>query len=136
MDTIFLEGVELSFHVGITREEKAFAQPCSLDLEIAIDLKEAGRTGDLSRTLDYAVLFAELEKLSVSRPFVLLEEIALLAADLVLQHPLVRQVRVRIKKLQPFTPKVKSVGVEIRKSRKSDTSIQDYEQGARHFPQI
>ncbi len=117
MDTIFLEGVELSFQVGMTQEERAFAQPCSLDLEISLDLKEAGRTGDLARTLDYAVLFAELEKLSISRPFVLLEEIAFLAADLVLQHPLASQVRVRIKKLQPFTPKVKSVGVEIHKAK-------------------
>lgn len=122
MDTIFLEGIELPFRVGITREERALAQPCCLDLEIDADLKEAGRTGDLSRTLDYAVLFAELEKLSVSTSFMLLEEIALQVADLVLQHPLARQVRVRITKLQPFTPKVRSVGVEIRKSRKSDTS--------------
>jgi FolB domain-containing protein len=119
MDTIFLEGIELSVRVGITEEERSIPQPCSLDIKLKVDLKEAGRSGELSKTIDYAALYAELERLCASRSFVLLEEIAIQAADLALRHPLAAQVRVRIRKLQPFTRKIKAVGVEIRKAKES-----------------
>jgi FolB domain-containing protein len=117
MDKIFLRGIQLPIRVGVTDTERAVPQPCILDLEIGVDLSDAGRSGDLARTIDYSSLFADLEQLCLSRDFVLLEEVAERAVELVWRNPLARRVCLRIGKVHPFTDKLHSVGVEFRRKR-------------------
>jgi 7,8-dihydroneopterin aldolase/epimerase/oxygenase len=117
MDKIFLQGIQLPIRVGVADSERATPQPCVLDLEIGVDLSAAGRSGDLTRTIDYSRLLTDLEQLCLSRDFVLLEEVAEQAVELVWRNPLARQVRLRIGKVQPFTDKLQFVGVEFRRKR-------------------
>ena len=120
MDKIFLEGIRLGIKVGTTQEERSKPQPCRLDLTLVANLDQAGRTGELEGTVDYARVFKSVEKICLDETFTLLEEVAYQVCCQILENFEVRQVKLRIRKLQPFSDQLHSVGIEVkRKQRKA-----------------
>ena len=60
-DRIVVRGLRLWAHVGVLEFERAQGQWFELDLELAVDLAEAGRCDALERTLDYSRLITALQ---------------------------------------------------------------------------
>ncbi len=118
MDRIFLEGIHLDIRVGTSEQERSHPQPCRLDLFLRNPLQHAGETGNLLDSIDYAAVFSTIEKVCTSQVFHLLEEVAHRVCEEVLAHFQVKSVRMQVRKLQPFSDKINSVGIEIRRSRK------------------
>ena len=54
MDKILLHGVQICGRHGVCPDEKKYAQPFCLDLELSADLSRAGQTDDLADTISYA----------------------------------------------------------------------------------
>ena len=75
MDKILLEGIRLEIRVGTTEQERSEPQLCGLDLVVEADLKQAGRSGDLRHTVDYAAMFRFIEAHCSQNSFTLLEEV-------------------------------------------------------------
>lgn len=119
MDKIFLEGIQLGIKVGTTEEERSNPQPCRLDLTLIADLSQAGLSGDLEDTIDYAAVFESVEKICLGKAFTLLEEVAHQVCGEILENFGVKQVRVRICKLQPFSDKLQCVGIEVKRRRRN-----------------
>ena len=115
MDRIFLEDVRFWIAVGVTEAERIRPQPCRLDVVLEADLSQAGETGDLSRGVDYAAVFATLEQICGRGSFQLLEEIAHQACQAILGQFPVESVQFAIRKLRPFTDQIGAVGIEVRR---------------------
>ena len=118
MDKILLEGIRLDIRVGTTEEERSEPQLCGLDLAVEADLKAAGRSGDLTHTVDYAAIFRLLEAHCSQKTFTLLEEIGQQVCDKIFDQYPVESIKLRIRKLNPFSSRVSAVGVELKRNRK------------------
>ena len=114
-DRILIEGLVCRAHVGVPAAERRKRQKILIDLELALDLRKAGRSDRVDQTVDYAAVAREVKDLAESRPFVLAEAIAEAAADRVLARFRVDQVTVWVRKFS--VPGTKSVGVEITRGK-------------------
>ena len=116
MDTVFIEGLEVLAHVGVTEEERRRRQRISIDVGMLLSLARAGRSDSVEDSIDYAAVSVQVRKLAENRSYRLAEALAQALADGILKqfHP--RQVCVRVRKFS--VPGAVSVGVEIRRSRK------------------
>jgi 7,8-dihydroneopterin aldolase/epimerase/oxygenase len=118
MDKILLEGIRLDIRVGTTEEERSEPQLCGLDLVVEADLKAAGRSGDLKHMVDYAAIFRLLEAHCSQNSFTLLEQIGQQVCDKIFDQYPVESIKLRIRKLNPFSSRVSAVGVELKRNRK------------------
>jgi len=111
LDTIFIEGLEVLAHVGITQEERRQKQRLRIDLELSLLLARAGESDSVEDTIDYAAVSSQVKKTVEDRPFVLVEALAEAVAQAILKRFRPKEVRVRVKKFS--VPETESVGVEI-----------------------
>ena len=103
MDKIYLKNVEIFANHGVFKEEKTLGQNFILDLELTLSLEEAGRTGDLTRSVHYGELCHGIEKEFVKESYDLIETAAQKVAEFTLyNYPLVKEVKVTLKK--PWAP--------------------------------
>jgi dihydroneopterin aldolase len=120
-DRILLAAMRFEVRLGVTEEERATLQPIEVDVEMAFDLAEAGRTDDLARTVDYGWVFGLCREIAEGRTFNLLEALAESIAAVILDRAPVGQVRVRVRKLRvPVEGRLEYAGVEIVRSRPTE----------------
>ena len=118
MDKILLEGIRLKIRVGTTEQERSEPQLCGLDLVVATDLRAAGRSGDLKHTVDYVAIFRVIEAHCLQNSFTLLEEVGQQLCDRIFDQCPVESIKLRIRKLKPFSSRLKSMGIELKRTRK------------------
>ena len=103
MDKIYLKNVEIFANHGVFKEEKTLGQKFVLDLELTLSLEEAGRTGDLTKSVHYGELCHGIEKEFMKESYDLIETAAQKVAEFTLyNYPLVKEVKVTLKK--PWAP--------------------------------
>lgn len=113
-DTIKLRGLRVLALCGALPEEYDRPQPFELDLDIQLDLSIAGESDDLSDTVDYGALVAQIEALCTAEHEVLLERMAERVAAHVLQDGRVEAVEVEVRKLRPpVAQQLETTGVRI-----------------------
>ena len=83
---------------GSRPEERTLGQRFVVDLEMGVDLAEAGRSDDLSRTVDYGELYRETRAVLEGEPLNLIEAVAERVAEKALAHERILSVRVRVRK--------------------------------------
>ena len=103
MDKIYLKNVEIFANHGVFQEEKNLGQKFILDLELTLSLEEAGKTGDLTKSVHYGELCHGIEKEFTKTSYDLIETAAEKAAEYTLvNYPIVESVKVTLKK--PWAP--------------------------------
>lgn len=101
---------------GVLPEEKVLGQIFIIDLEMKTELKEAGVSDDLKKTVSYAEVFADIEKIVTLEEFDLIEALAEKIAERVLTAYPINKVKVRVKKPQaPIKGQFDFVAVEIKR---------------------
>lgn len=115
MDKIYIKDLEIfSFH-GAIPEEKVLGQKFILSFELDIDLRQAGKNDDLTKTVHYGELADKVEKEFTKTSYDLIEKAAEEICEFVLlNYPLVKKVKLLLKK--PWAPTRKHleyVAVEI-----------------------
>ena len=119
-DSVFIEGMRVPAHIGVTAEERDTLQVLRFDLELQCDLRRAGESDDVSHTIDYGAVHEHVVTEVESTPCKLLEHLASrIAAELLAAFPACQAVRVRVGKpaLFPTTGRSGMPGVEITRSR-------------------
>jgi dihydroneopterin aldolase len=118
LDLIELRGLRVTAVVGVLPEERERAQPLELDLDVAVDLRAAGRTDDLGDTVDYGALCTVVTEIVAGAEPLLLERLATLVAEGALAaDDRVRAVDVVVRKLRPPVPHdLASSGVRVRRT--------------------
>ena len=120
-DRIELRGLRVLAVCGAQPEERDRAQPVEVDLEVGVDLAEAGRSDLLADTVDYGALARAVARVATEARFTLLEHMAERIAEEVGADPRVESVTVAVKKLRPPVPvHMASAGVRITRRRAPD----------------
>jgi 7,8-dihydroneopterin aldolase/epimerase/oxygenase len=122
-DRIELRGMHFEGRHGVLPDEATTAQPFDVDVVLELGLAAAGRTDELSRTVDYGDVFRRARAVVEEGPHVaLIEALAeRIAADLLAAHPAVDAVTVRVRKPRaPLPGTFGWAGVEIRRERGQD----------------
>lgn len=103
-DRIELRGLRAQGVHGVLPEEQLRAQPFEVDLWVEADLRTAGRSDDLTDTLDYGAIAESVAKVVTGEHFALLERLAERIAEVVLVDGRVTSVTVAVRKLRPPVP--------------------------------
>ena len=103
MDKIYLKNVEIFANHGVFQEEKNLGQKFILDLELTLGLEEAGKTGDLTKSVHYGELCHGIEKEFTKVSYDLIETAAEKVAEYTLvNYPIGESAKVTLKK--PWAP--------------------------------
>lgn len=117
-DKIFVEDLRFYGHHGVTDAEQTVGAWFSVDVELTLDLRDAGLSDDLRATVDYGEVAHRVVEVGTKERVNLLERLAVLLADALLREFPAQTVRVRIRKLAPPTEGIHGVpGVELHRSR-------------------
>ncbi|MEZ4452632.1 MAG: dihydroneopterin aldolase [Nannocystaceae bacterium] len=117
-DRILVDGLHVECIVGVYPEERDREQPVHVDVELALDLRDAGLRGDLSRSCDYAAVARDVAALLQFRRYLLLEVAAEeITGFLLAAHPRVAEVSLRLAKPCALPGLARSAGVALRRDR-------------------
>ncbi|MGZ6265975.1 MAG: dihydroneopterin aldolase [Candidatus Limnocylindrales bacterium] len=120
-DRIVLANMRFDGRHGVEDDERARPQPFEVDLDIGLDLRAAGLTDDLGRTVDYGDLFEICRSVVEGPSRRLIESLAEAIARQVLDRTLdrgVEEVVVRVRKPQaPLPGRLDHAAVEITRRR-------------------
>jgi len=118
MDRVTLRNLRVYTHVGCTAEERRVGQHLEVDIELRLDLREAGTSDRIAASIDYAKAATLVRDAVAGIEANLLETVAERAAASLL--PLgAREVVVRVRKPSPPIPGAHAdhAEVEIRRTR-------------------
>src|SRR5438874_10725311 len=101
-DLIRLTGLTFYGYHGVNPEEKQIGQRFIVDLELSLELAPAGRSDDLTVTVNYSEVYRIVRDIVEGMPRNLLEAVAEQIASDVLQQTSAKAVRVRLAK--PWAP--------------------------------
>lgn len=118
-DVIELRGLRQAAFVGALPEEAERKQPIEVDIDVEVDLLEAGTSDALDDTVDYGMLCDVVETVIDEGHVQLLERMAQAIADrLIATDPRIAAVTVAVRKLRPPVPQdLATSGVRIRRAR-------------------
>lgn len=115
-DRLTVQALKVMAHIGVTEEERRERQRLEVDVELFADLEEAGRTGDLHRTIDYRQVADGLRSLLEGRPWHLVEAAARASLDFLFERfPAAGGAVVRVRKY--VLPDTAHVEIEMERRR-------------------
>ncbi len=113
-DLITIRSLRVTTRIGVTDEERAEPRTVTLQIEMATDTSAAGRSDDLTDTIDYAAVIEQVQALVTGGEFRLIEYLAEEVARLVAAKKGVRAVTVEVEKDDPpVAAEVEAVAVKI-----------------------
>ena len=115
MDTIYIRDIALQCIIGVNEEERLEKQGVLINVKLEIDLSAAGRTDDLSKTVDYEAVQLRIAEMVENSAFLLLEAMAERIAQICLDaSDRIEAVEVLVEKPGALRF-ARTVGVEIRR---------------------
>jgi len=101
MNIIRVEGIELYAHHGCLEEEALIGSHYRVDVEIETDFTEAAKQDDLSKTVDYVVVY-QIVRREMKIRAKLIEHVGQRIIDsLKSELATIKKVRVKVSKLSP-----------------------------------
>ena len=98
-DRILLQGMVFHGRHGTLPAERELGQPFVVDVELRLDLRPAGASDDLTKTVDYAEVHRIARKIVDGEPVGLIETLAeRIAAAILEDFPLVEATKVKVSK--------------------------------------
>jgi dihydroneopterin aldolase len=117
MDRILLEGMSFQGRHGVRPAERERPQEFKVDIEVDCDLSEPGKSDRIEDTVDYRQVRSIAKEVIEGESQKLLERLAALIADRVLQLQRVGGVTVRISKLPESMQPIAAAAVRINRTR-------------------
>lgn len=118
MDTITLQGMHFYGYHGCLPEEQKTGQPFHVDAILYTDLSKSGASDNLLDTIDYSQVYQIVQTIVEQRKYQLIERLASVIADEILQRFPVENVRITVHKPQaPIGGPFDDVAVTVERSR-------------------
>jgi dihydroneopterin aldolase len=112
LDTIFIEGLEVSTLIGAYDWERGISQCLRLDLALGWDIRPAAENDELAKALDYAEVTAAIDRFADAARFELVETFAERLAASLMQEFGIAWLRLRVTK-PGVNARAVALGVEI-----------------------
>ncbi|MDD5698502.1 MAG: dihydroneopterin aldolase [Victivallaceae bacterium] len=96
MDKIIIGGLRLTTVIGTLAEERRRKQQLIINLELGLPLQAAGKSDELSDSVDYSRIEAKIIEMGAKTRFFLLERFAEATAELCLAEKPVCRVKVEV----------------------------------------
>jgi len=119
MDAIHIEGLLVRAVIGVSEEERRTKQDILIGIVLEGDFREAGRTDDIERAVDYRAVKQKVLRFAEVSRFRLIESLAEGIAEICLQDPRVVRCRVRVEKPGALRF-ARTVAVEIAREREPE----------------
>jgi 7,8-dihydroneopterin aldolase/epimerase/oxygenase len=119
VDCLHLRGIRGYGYTGVLPEEQILGQWFEVNLQIYLDLSLSGQSDVLADTLHYGPLIAQVQEIIRRSHYALVERLAAVIADAVLEYPIVEQVQVCLIKNPPIPDFGGQIQVEILRSKGS-----------------
>ena len=116
-DVILLEGIQVPAALGVTAAERRVRRPVLLDLEVARDLRAAGRSDRIRHTLHYKRIFEVVEDVAANQEHRLVEALGDRIARAVLAKFDADSVTVTVRKPTPIAGVLRYAGVRVTRTR-------------------
>jgi len=121
-DLIQISDLLLRTIIGINDEEREKRQDVLINLTMQVDLREAGRSDDISDAVNYRTITKEIIDLIENSQFQLVEKMADEVAKICLKDERVQQTIVRIEKPGALRF-ARSVGVTVERTREDYSGV-------------
>jgi FolB domain-containing protein len=115
MSKITIVDLEVSYHVGVTDEERAKPQRLLITVDLSFDFSSASVSDRIEKTINYYDLAQDLLKYGDGRSWKLLERLVANVADHILAKYKPLTVTVEIKKFS--IPQARYVSVSLTRAR-------------------
>ncbi len=86
MDILYIKQLEIETIIGINDWERKVRQKVSIDLEMATDIRKAGKSDNIDDTLNYKVIAKRIIQFVESSKFLLIEALAENVAAILLEE--------------------------------------------------
>lgn len=117
-DRVLMRGLAFYGYHGVVPEENRLGQRFVVDLDLMLPLGDAGRSDDLTKTVDYGAVLADVRAIVEGPSLKLVETVAERIASRILGTYAVDAVRVRVRKPDvPLPATLEYLGVEITRRR-------------------
>ncbi len=116
LDMILIKDLRLRCIIGVNDFERKERQDVTINVTIWSNLKEAAKTDDIKKTVDYKEITKNIIRLVENSKFYLVEALAEKVAETCLQNTRVRRVRVTVEKPGALRY-ARNVGVKIVRTR-------------------
>ena len=114
LDTIQLTSIRAYGYTGLFPEEQSLGQWFEVDLTLWVDITKPGKSDRIEDTYDYRVDVQTIQEMIRTARFYLIEKLVESIAQTVLASSKVKQVRVRLTKVNPPIPDFSGkVSIEI-----------------------
>ncbi len=119
MDKIYINQMEFYGYHGVFPEETKLGQRYVVDVTLETNLKEAGKTDDLDKTINYAEIYEVVKAIVEGPPYKLVEAVAETISEQIIERfSLVIACTIKvIKPNPPIAGHYHSVAVEIVRNR-------------------
>ena len=119
MDKINIKNLEVFANHGVLPEETEFGQKFLISAALFTDLRNAGKTDDLTKTIDYSKICCAIKAFVEGTTFRLIETVAeRMAEKLLNEYPNIQRIWLEIKKPSaPIGIPLETVSVEIERSQ-------------------
>ncbi len=118
-DRIFVKNLLLRMYLGIRDREKVARQKVRFSIDAYVLRRDKQSDDNISSTVSYSDLIAEVRKIAASGKFGLAETLAEKIADNCLKHNKIKKITVQVEKPQASF-EAESVGVEITRFQKEN----------------
>ena len=98
---IYIEGLEVYGHHGVSSEEKVLGQRLLYDVRLTMEECDAAETDDVADTVDYTEVLDVVTEVATTQSFSLLERLAWATAETILRRFSVDEVWVQVTKPHP-----------------------------------
>jgi 7,8-dihydroneopterin aldolase/epimerase/oxygenase len=102
---------------GAAPAERELGGRFTVDVELRLDLRAAGRSDRVGDSVDYAEVYEVVREVVEGKPRRLLERVAAEVADRLLAYPNVQEATVRVQKRPPVEGEFRAFGAEVTRTR-------------------
>lgn len=89
-------------HHGVLKEEHAVGGKYEVDAELVFDLTEAGNRDDISKTIDYSIVYQKIQSVLTQKRYYLIEAVASdIARKLLSDFPVLTETIIKVRKRNP-----------------------------------
>lgn len=112
MDRVFIKDLLARCVIGVGDEERREKQDVLINISLATDLREVGRTDRFEDAVDYRALKKRILRMTEESEYHLVESLAERIAEMCLENPAVSEAQVSVEKPTALRY-ARSVGVEV-----------------------